>query len=219
MAARHWRTGAKAPLRRSAQTVDAWHGGEVNNPDCSPQAIVIRDLVSGRERRISVDDRSGYSPAGPWWQSDSRTVLFGAANQALDGSTVVAVALDADRARSISDGIATSFKCASNTTELAFASQTFGSSGLVIATTGNSSVGFPILQCAGWITAANSLRRPCSFLVRAPIGRAVTFSQSRRTANWWRSRPARHLARCRPNHSSRLPGDPLNQPIKRLRRV
>jgi hypothetical protein len=140
-----WGEGTSPSFSPDGRRV-AWR--EVNNADCVPQAIVVRDLASGLERRIDVNDRSGYSPAGPWWQSDSRTVLFGAANQALDGSTVAAVAVDADRATSIHDGVATTFECASNTTALAFASQTLGSSALIVATTGNNGGSFPILQCA-----------------------------------------------------------------------
>ena len=61
---------------------------------------------------------------------------------------VAAVALDADRATSIRDGVATSFQCTSDTTALAFASQVFGSSSLIVASFGDSHVNIPILQCA-----------------------------------------------------------------------
>lgn len=138
-----WGEGTSASFSPDGARV-AWR--EVQGPDCTGQAIVIRDLASGRERRISVNDRSGYIPAGPWWR-DNRTVLLGSANQALNGSTVHAVALDVDRATSIRDGLTTSFQCTSNTTALAFASQVFSSSALIVAAFRDSHVDIPILQC------------------------------------------------------------------------
>ena len=142
----------------------AWR--EVKSSECTDQAIVIRDLASGHERRIRVDDRSGYSSAGPWWR-DNRTVLLGAADQALDGSTVGAVALDADRATSIRDGVATSFQCTSNTTALAFASQVYASSSLIVTAFGDVPTDIPILQCALDGSAPHELARSPVFIYGA----------------------------------------------------
>lgn len=138
----------------------AWR--EVKDTECAGQAIVVRDLATGRERRISIDDRSGYSPAGPWWHSDNHTVLLGAADQALAGSTVAALALDADRATSTRDGVAVSFQCDSDTIALAFANQVVGSSDLIVAASGSRDTGYPIVQC----TLDGS---PPRELVRAPV--------------------------------------------------
>jgi hypothetical protein len=109
----------------------AWR--EITDPDCANQSLVIRDLATGAERRIDASGQSGYSPRGPWWK-DNRTLVFADANQPLTGTAVASVALDADQARTLADGKPTSFACTTESAALAFASQPFGSTDLIVTT-------------------------------------------------------------------------------------
>lgn len=120
----------------------AWR--EITDPDCVPQALVIRELATGAERRINVSSQAGYSPRGPWWK-DSRTLVFADANLPLTGTAVAAVALDADHARTLADGTPTTFACTTESAALAFGTQPLGSSDLVVTTLDDTG---RILRCS-----------------------------------------------------------------------